>query len=126
MRAIKHQNPDLYGYLRATVVLDTPDKETLLDMIETGTRKLHISMGLARVHPDDEFVKKEGVRVATEKMRSCVALLKDVTVREPNRVVYEFHMLDQEGGARYARKVVAGISFVPESPVTRLEYLYVE
>jgi hypothetical protein len=131
MISLKHQNPDVSsGFARATVALALPSKDTLIEMIEMGTSVINLSVGVANVHPKDEFVKKIGREVALGRMSSNRATLVSVTMRGKNRVVFNFvvNVLDSREfvGNGFYQQIEFGVSYIPESSNTRLEYLVVE
>lgn len=81
MKLITVHNKDKYNTkdwkprkMSGTVVLEQPDAEILLDTLAGSFKSLRmenftIKIGAAFLHNDDQFNKKEGRRIAKERMR---------------------------------------------------------
>lgn len=125
MLAVKYQNPDLADYTRCTVVVELPTKSELIEAVELGNKNWQFLVGLAKLHPKDQFVKKVGKEKALRRLDTHPAKLSGVHFRESNRVVFEF-VIQYSTRETGAQKIIVGVSYVPESRNTRLEYLYVQ
>lgn len=133
--AFKHQNPGKDSlYPRCTVALDLPAKDELINMIKLGVSVLPMEVGYTQAHPKDQFVKAIGRDIAYGNKTLEFARLASVTMRDRNRVVFEFSVsvVDRSRVGFATNKecppeleMVIGISFVPEVSHCRLEYLYV-
>lgn len=125
MVAIKHQNTE-GEYPKATFAIKIPSKDQLLEAIELGHNVLLTKLGIAYVHPDDMYNKKVGRETAISKMQSVTGFLDKVEIRERNRVVFNYTIPVLNEKVKLARYVSVGISYIPESDKTRLEYMYME
>ena len=53
---------------RFTAVVQVPSTKTLLDLFTTVNKKITLNLGIALVHPNDEYVKSVGRAVANERL----------------------------------------------------------
>lgn len=53
---------------RTTVVVEVPDITTILNVLNSTTREIFIRYGISFCHPKDNFNKKVGRELATERL----------------------------------------------------------
>lgn len=123
MLHIKHQNPDPSSdFTRCTFAIKLYDKMLLQTLVEQGIQVIPVQLGVSFVHPLDSYVKSVGREKATEAVDYHDATLTFVEMRAPNRVVFHFttHVI---GPKNSVGLIDFGISYVPDSVNTRLEYI---
>ena len=98
-----------------------PDKHVL----ESMEQELPIDLGISMVHPDDQFVKKIGRDIAIARLEPKTALLHEIQQRG-TRTVYHMSVIVENHKEIQPKHLLIelGISFVPESDHTRLEYAF--
>lgn len=88
MPAFIHNNAD--GFRKCTFAIEVPKRKILERMVETNDNGLMLRIGIAYAHPNYQFIKREGRRVAEEKMALKMAFLQEVKTQEDGRKVYQF------------------------------------
>lgn len=85
-----HNNEEFERY---TVALMLPDKEDLLDLTEPFYRKdLPINLGIAKLHPNDQYSKKIGREVSSKKLIQYYAkIVETFHERDIIRIKLEVH-----------------------------------
>jgi len=119
MIAYTHQNPDMY-WPRATIAVDLPTVGKLISVYAVALRELELYVGVARVHPEDKFVKKVGRELAKEKMKRTTLTLKHIEIREDSRVVYVYHL--KSFFREKPTLLELGFSYLSTGESVRLEY----
>ena len=87
MSAFKHFRYP--GMQCATFALNLPTKEWLRCIVSLGLSNVTLCLGVARVHPKDQFCKRTGRQVAIGNMADVPFQLMAVEV-EGERQIYDF------------------------------------
>lgn len=129
MTNVKHQNPGKGSeFTRCTFAIDLFYKTYLITLVEQGIAVVPVKLGVSYVHPKDQYEKKIGASKATANMLYRDALLSRVEIREKGRVVFHFKTFVEDFRPnRHSVAIVEfGVSYVPDSNITRLEYIVME
>lgn len=129
MLQIKHQHNTVNLFAlreKCTFAIDVFPKRLLQTLVEHGINTLPVKLGVTFLHPKDQYNKKIGRQLAEEKVKVYDAKLLEITIREQNRVVFNF-MVDidypKTNRIDYKARVTFGISYIPSNQNTRLEYI---
>lgn len=132
MLQIKHQNLSTGKCLprgQCTFAIELFPKAILQTLLDHGTEKLPVELGIAYLHPSDQYNKKVGRELAMSKATILDAYFSQVTIKENQRVIFHFHVYFPEysrvsnKGKYLGDTVKFGISYVPDHFQTRLEYI---
>lgn len=128
INSAKHSN---YLLPRYTVIAETLDRDTLLDYIdgqlEEKISPFELYVGISKVHKNDNYNKKLGVKIAKEQSKLTQMEYLGMNVLDGQRHTYTFRFVKKWEYTKRTEEyaVYLTLSTVPHSEHVKLERVYI-
>jgi len=126
MKKLEYYHMNSYNGQRYTVTMEPPSKEELLALIPNFQTEIKAKIGIAFVHPLDEYKKKTGREEAIKKMEEVSLILKRIDNRDNKRWFFEFGTIvtGNVAGRKLLRNIEIGLSIHKTGKDTRIRYVF--
>jgi len=84
------------SYQEGTVAVEIPSKENLTAMLMNHVSRVRLKVGMAVLHPKENFVKKVGRELATSRMKDTFLLLESVAFAGENSEFLHWEFVTEE------------------------------
>jgi len=118
-----HQNPESKDYERATLAIELPNKQKLLNIF-SNSNEITLNIGASFVHPKDRYVKSIGREQSNKTIGNTICTIAAIKFQPADRWVFHFTCIvpNTRPYAPPYTSVEFALSVVKDSDRVRLEY----
>lgn len=77
-----------------TIALETPSKEDLMRMLNFNSIDIELKVGIAKLHPSDQYNRKKGREVSLSRLSPSLFYLDLIDIKDPE--TYQFRLRNME------------------------------